>query len=118
MSLPNNPARKARREVEATESLGSNQNCCVYCGNTNPLVLRLRRRIEDHHVFGHKRDSVTVPICLNCHAVVHEGLRDAEVPMTSEKEPTRFARMIFRAFAVHFSFLAEACKRFAKRMEK
>jgi hypothetical protein len=45
-------------------------------------------------------------------------LRDAEVPMTSEREPTKFARSIFRALAVHFSLLANACWRFAKRMEK
>lgn len=116
MNLPNNPARAARRKAEATELLGTNQNRCEYCGNTDPLVVRLRR-IEDHHLFGRKRDSLTIPVCLNCHAAAHEGLRDAEVPMTSEKEPTRFARMIFRAFAVHFSLLAKACWRFAKRME-
>jgi hypothetical protein len=38
--------------------------------------------------------------------------------MTSEREPTKFARAIFRALAVHFSLLAKACWRFAKRMEK
>ena len=38
--------------------------------------------------------------------------------MTSEKEPTKFARMIFRALAVHFSLLAKACLRFAEKIEK
>jgi hypothetical protein len=44
-------------------------------------------------------------------------LRDAEVPMSCEKDPTKFARAIFRALEVHFSLLAEACRRFAKRMQ-
>jgi len=90
---------------------------CIYCGNTNPLVVR-KRRIVNHHLFGKKRDSMEVPACLNCHAVAHEHLLDADVPMTTEKEPTKFARAIFRAQAVHFSLLAKACWRFAKRMEK
>jgi hypothetical protein len=57
------------------------------------------------------------PVCLNCHAAAHEHLRDADVPMTSEREPTKFARAIFCALAVHFSLLAKACWRFAKKME-
>jgi hypothetical protein len=117
MNLPHKPARAARRKTEATERLGPNHDGCIYCGNTDPLVVRLRR-IDNHHLFGRKRDSLTIPLCLNCHAVAGESLRDAEVPMTCEKEPTKFARMIFRAFAVHFSLLAKACWRFAGRMEK
>jgi hypothetical protein len=117
MSQPHNPARAARRKAEALEQLGMEQPCCIFCGNTDPLVVR-PRRIENHHIFGDRRDSITVPACLNCHAVAHEQLRDADVPMTCEKEPTKFARAIFRALAVHFSLLAEACWRFAKKMEK
>lgn len=117
MELPHNPVRAARRKTEALEELGTQQVRCLYCGNTDPLLVR-PRRIQDHHLFGEDRDEATVPACLNCHAVAHEGLQDADVPMTCEKEPTKFARAIFRALAVHFSLLAEACRRFAKRMEK
>ncbi len=117
MRQPHNPARSARRRVEAVEQNGTAQARCVYCGNTNPLLVR-PRRIENHHIFGDKRDSITVPACLNCHAVAHEDLRDADVPMTCEKDPTTFARANFRALAVHFSLLAKACWRFAKKMEK
>lgn len=60
---------------------------------------------------------MTVFACLNCHAVAHENLRDADVPMTQEKEPRLFARAIFQMFAVHFALLAEACRRFARRMK-
>jgi hypothetical protein len=75
------------------------------------------RRIAGHHMVGKKRDSIEVPCCLNCHAVAHEDLRDAEVPMTCEREPTKFARAIFGALAVHFALLAKACWRFAGRMQ-
>jgi hypothetical protein len=116
MKRPNNPVRAARRATEALELQEAEQARCRYCGNTDPLLVH-PRRIADHHIFGHKRDVLTVPVCLNCHAVAHEHLRDADVPMTSEREPTKFARAIFRALAVHFSLLAKACWRFAKKME-
>jgi hypothetical protein len=103
--------------MEAIEQNGTEQARCIYCGNTDPLLVR-PRRIENHHIFGNERDSITVSACRNCHTVAHEDLRDADVPMTCEKEPTMFARAIFRALAVHFSLLAKACWRFAKKMEK
>ena len=112
-----NPARAARRQAEAREQDGTEPARCIYCGNTDFLIVR-PRRIASHHLSGKKRDSTEVPCCLNCHVVAHEDLLDADVPMTCEKEPTKFARAIFRALAVHFSLLANACWRFAKRMEK
>jgi len=117
MRQPLNPARAARRRAEALEQLGTQQPRCTYCGNVDSLLVRLRR-IVGHHMFGRDRDALEVLACLNCHAVAHEDLRDADVPMTCEKEPTQFARAIFRALAVHFSLLAKACWRFAQRMEK
>ena len=117
MRPTHNPARAARREVETSEQNGTEPARCIYCGNTDPLVVR-PRRIVGHHLFGKKRDSMEAPSCLNCHAIAHEDLLDAEVPMICEKEPTDFSRAIFRALAVHFSLLAKACWRFAKRMEK
>jgi len=116
MNPPHNPARAARRKTEALELQGEEQLRCIYCGNTDPLVVR-RRRIEGHHNFGRARDPLEVPSCLNCHAVAGERLQDADVPMTCEKEPTKFARAIFRALAVHFELLAKAW-RFARRMEE
>ena len=116
MTLSRNPARAARRKEEALEQQGEEQLRCIYCGNTDPLLVR-RRRIEGHHIFGRTRDPLEVPCCLNCHAVAGEHLRDADVPMTCEQGNSKFARAIFGAMAVHFSLLAEACWRFAKRMQ-
>ncbi len=88
MKRPHNPARAARRNAEALEQLGMEQPRCIYCGNTDPLVVR-PRRIVNHHIFGDERDSTTVFACLNCHAVAHEDLRDAEVPMSFERRTYR-----------------------------
>lgn len=115
-SQPRNPARSARQIEEAIDEFGGDQLVCDYCGCSDPRRVR-PRRIQDHHPFCKERDEATVPACLNCHAGAHDALSDAEVPMIQEKEPTKFARSIFRAFAVHFELLAKACWRFAKRME-
>lgn len=117
MNPSHNPARAARRNTEALEQHGTEEVRCIYCGNTDPLVVR-RRRIEDHHFLSRERGSITEPVCLNCHAVAHEHLRDADVAMKCEKDPVAFARSIFRLLAVHFSLLADACQRFAKKMDK
>ena len=80
MTMPpsQNPARAARRNAEALEQNGTEEVRCIYCGNTDPLVVR-RRRIQEHHFLSRERDSVTEPVCLNCHAVAHEHIRDAEI---------------------------------------
>jgi hypothetical protein len=117
MRNSHNPARTARRNEEAFEQNGGERLRCIYCGNTDPLVVR-PRRIEDHHFLSRERDSVTAPACLNCHAVSHEHIRDADVAMKREKDPVVFARAIFRLLAVHFSLLADACWRFAKTMDR
>lgn len=94
MTQPLSPARAAQRKEEALEQQGEEQLRCIYCGNTDPLVVR-PRRIEDHHIVGGKRDPLTVPACLNCHAVATEGLRDAEVSMTCERDNKKFAQTDF-----------------------
>jgi hypothetical protein len=117
MSACDNPARAARRKAELCERNGSEEVRCIYCGHTDPLVVR-PRRIQEHHFISRERDSVTAPICLNCHAAAHERIRDANISMTCENDPKAFASAVFRLLAVHFSLLALACRRFAKRMEK
>jgi hypothetical protein len=115
MNGPHNPIRAARRVAEAIEQV--DLPLCLYCGNTDPRLVR-PRRIQNHHLFGEDRDEAVVTACLNCHAGAHDALTDAEVPMICEKEPKKFARAIFRALAVNFELLAKACWRFAKGMEE
>lgn len=117
MKSSRNPARAARRKAEALEENDGEEVRCIYCGNTDPLVVR-PRRIQHHHLLSRKRDSITVPVCLNCHAVAHKNLTDAEIAMKCERDPVAFARSVFRSQEVHFLSLAEANRRFAKKMEK
>jgi hypothetical protein len=116
MRPTHNPARAARRNEEAFELNGGEHPRCIYCGIVDPLAVR-RRRIQDHHVLSRERDSVTAPVCLNCHAAAHEQIRDADVAMKCERDRIAFAAAIFRLLDVHFSMLAEACRRFAKKMD-
>jgi len=117
MSACDNPARAARRKAELCERNGSDEVRCIYCGHTDPLVVR-PRRIQEHHFVSRERDSVTAPVCLNCHAVAHEHIRDANIAMRCEKNPTALARAMFQLLAVHFSLLAVTCRRLAKQMDK
>jgi hypothetical protein len=112
-----NPVRAARRKTELCERNGGDEVRCIYCGHTDPLVMR-PRRIQGHHFLSRERDSATAPVCLNCHAAAHERIRDANIAMTCEKDPTALARAVFRLLAVHFSLLALACRKFAKKMDK
>ena len=86
-----NPARAARRKAELCEQNGSEEVRCIYCGNTDPLVVR-PRRIQEHHFLSRERDSVTAPVCLNCHAVAHEHIRDANIGMTVRERLPRHSR--------------------------
>ena len=117
MSACDNPARAARRKTELRERNGGDEVRCIYCGHTDPLVVR-PRRIEGHHFLSRERDSVTAPVCLNCHAAAHELIRDANIPMKCEKDPTELARAEFQLLAVHFSMLSDTCRRLAKKLEK
>jgi tetratricopeptide (TPR) repeat protein len=56
----------------------------------------------------------TLLLCLNCHSLITEGFLQAGVEMKREPHPIRFAAMIFRAMAVHFRMLSDACWKFAK----
>jgi hypothetical protein len=112
-----NPARAARRKTELRERNGSEKVRCIYCGHTDPLVVR-PRRIQGHHFLSRQRDRAKTPVCLNCHAVAHERIRDANIAMKCEKDPTELARAEFLLLAVHFSMLSDTCRRLAKKLEK
>ncbi len=74
--------------------------CCPFCGEPNILALRQRpygvicanceatrhamgtcatcgiyKPIEKHHVAGRKHWAVTLPVCLNCHAILSHHQR-------------------------------------------
>lgn len=83
------PARRQRRR----QKLGSDARC-LGCGIPNPEVLRLSHRslLERHHVLGAAHaPELTVPVCLNCHAILSAHQRNEGMPM--ESRPTVLERI-------------------------
>lgn len=121
MALPQNPARAARRQIELCEKLGNERPVCAYCGCAEPVLLRRlsRKFLEDHHLLGKNHDpDLTIYACRNCHALIHEGLIDAEVDLRPESEPVKRVAMMLRAEAVQCEMLAQTKRRQAALLEK
>ena len=115
-----NPARAARRKTELHEKLGSERPVCIYCGCAEPVALRpvTRKFLVDHHLFGRNHDpNSTVFACLNCHAMAHERMLDAEVDLEPELDPVKRVATMLRAEAVHFEMLASAKRQQAALIE-
>ena len=116
-----NPARAARRKTELRERLGAERPACIYCGHAELVALRRvsRKYLREHHVLGRHHDpDLTVFVCLNCHALVHdEKLPDAEVDLKRESDPIKRVAAMLRAEAVHFEMLASSKRRQAALLE-
>ena len=117
-----NPARAARRKTELRERLGAERPACIYCGHAELVALRRvsRKYLREHHVLGRHHDpDLTVFVCLNCHALVHdEKLPDAEVDLKRESDPIKRVAAMLRAEAVHFEMLASSKRRQAALLER
>ena len=117
-----NPARAARRKTELRERLGAERPACIYCGYEEVVALRRisRKLLPEHHVFGRNHDpDLTVFVCLNCHALVHDRmLPDAEVDLKRESDPIKRVATMLRAEAVHFEMLASSKRRQAALLER
>lgn len=115
------PARAARRETEMCKRLGAERPACIYCGHGELVTLRRvsRKYLREHHVLGRNHDpDLTVFVCLNCHALVHdEMLPDAEVDLERESDPIKRVATMLRAEAVHFEMLASSKRRQAALLD-
>lgn len=115
------PLRTERRKAQRLNRLGSEHPFCLFCGCSEPMLLRpvTRRFLEEHHIFGVANDSdTTLALCFNCHALVTEGLLQAGVTMTREPDPIKFATNILRALAVQHERLSKASWRFADLLDR
>lgn len=113
-----NPVRAARRNTELRERLGSERPVCFYCGYAEPVALRRvsRKFLPEHHVLGQNHDpDLTVLVCLNCHAFLHERL--TEVDLQPEPDPVKRVATMLRAEAVHFEMLASTKRQQAALLE-
>jgi hypothetical protein len=117
-----NPARAARRETEVSEKLGAEGPACIYCGHSElPALRRIsRKHLREHHLLGRNHDpDLTVFVCLNCHAMVHdEILPNAGVDLELESDPIKRVAMMLRAEAVHLEMLARSKRRQATLLER
>lgn len=82
------------REKDREGRLGEGP-ACARCGREEPATLTasdVRLLIEEHHPAREANDpEITVPLCLNCHALVHEGIRRLGL---NRGEPTTFLRKL------------------------
>lgn len=60
------------RRQAALDRLGTNNPCCVICGETDWRVL------ERHHLAGRAHDKTTVIVCRNCHRKLSDAQKDHE----------------------------------------
>jgi hypothetical protein len=115
------PLRAAKRKSNRLQKLGSEDAFCLWCGCSDPMLLRpvTRSFLEQHHPFGRDIDpTLTLALCFNCHALATEGLLQSGVGMTRESDPLKFAINAFRAAEFHQKQLGEASGRFASFLEQ
>lgn len=121
MASRHNPARAARRKIELREKLKAEQPVCFYCGCRELVTLRRvpRKFLEDHHLLGQNHDSnLTVPVCRNCHALLHEKLLNAGVDLRTEPDPIQRVATMLRAEAVHLEMLAATKRKQAALLDE
>ncbi len=102
----NSAARHARRHRRFDPDAA-----CIRCGTTTPETLApVRRRfLEDHHVCGRANDdSLTVPVCRNCHAILTEGQQAAGVVFHA---PPTLLHQLAAALASLFAMLHDLSER-------
>jgi len=110
------PARTAARRATRERRLGTDPACAL-CG-TRDIDTLTRSRIEEHHLMGRALDAeLTVPLCLNCHAIVSTRQSDADVlaKPTPDNLLERLVRML-RSTAAFFETFTDWLARFADQL--
>ena len=93
---------------------------CLFCGYSNPAALTRidRRLLHNHHVvFKATDEELTVVLCLNHHAEVHEDLRREGVSMTRPATVPELVANALRALKTFLPKLGDACDRWAEMLE-
>jgi hypothetical protein len=119
--------RRRRRQVR----FGVENPTCILCGNGEIETLAAKRLgwlerhlppevfIELHHPVGWNYDpNLVVPVCMNCHRIVTEGLARAGISMRPEPEPRERVASMLDALAVFFELLVDSLRRWAEYLRK
>jgi hypothetical protein len=113
------PVKTAKRQRKRQERFGTLTPVCVLCGCDDLVKLAAvtvgwLSRFQMHHVVGRNHDpELVVPICLNCHRGVAEGLAQAGVSMDAIGEPRERVALMLDALSTFFELLVEALRRWA-----
>jgi hypothetical protein len=97
-------AQNAARKSKRTRIFGPNA-VCYFCPFANPIGLIAidRTVLEEHHVAGVNHDPrLQLPVCRNCHALLHEGYLDGGVALRRQRSLLETLAEIDRALAVFF----------------
>jgi hypothetical protein len=102
--MNNQELKKERRRQYALERLGTNNPCCVICGETD------WRCLERHHIAGRCFHEATVILCRNCHRKQSDDQKDH--PKAESASPNMFDRAghFLLGLADLFVLLIEKCR--------
>mgnify|MGYP001267516435 CR=1 FL=1 len=103
------PLGPSRRRNHRRQKLGPDARC-LSCGRSEPEVLiRAKQTLfEQHHPLGQAHEpDLTVPACMNCHAIFSAAQVDDDVRL--DPQPTVLERIIaiFQAFVSFLGALAK-----------
>ena len=128
MRQKRNPAQTAARRARRARSLGAT-TWCVLCPPTNPvtdpMALHSVSRdalpsalFERHHVLGRRNSKeAMVTLCLNHHAIVHEGCLEGGADFTQQPTVLHVLDVVLRALAVFLRALAESFEQWGATIE-
>lgn len=94
---------------------------CILCLYSNPVALIEvdRTLLQEHHVNGQAHDPATlVPVCLNCHAELHAGMRDNGTSLEPKRSFLEKLAEVHRAREVFARAEADAHARIADRLDE
>jgi hypothetical protein len=75
--------------------------------------------VQSHHVLGKNNDpNVTVPVCLNCHAILTEMNRRYGVSMETPANLLEHLVAVLRALGVFLPVLGESLFRLADQVDR
>jgi 5-methylcytosine-specific restriction endonuclease McrA len=124
--IEEDPIRTDRRRRRRQERFGCANPSCVLCGRPDLEKFTqetsnwlYKHGIELHHVMIKAHDpDLVVPLCLNCHREVTEGLAQAGVSDRPEPNPVRRAIHMLNALAVFLEYLAVALRRLVEELKE
>jgi len=100
--------RRETRRQRAIERLGLKNPRCIYCGESDPIVL------EKHHPAGHAYDNSTVIVCRNHHRKLSDRQKDHPNKIQDPPDKLETIAHFLLGLADLFEFLIEKIRQFAR----